>query len=123
MEKIYLFGLLMVLIIATLYYLQSNRIHISLILAPSINKERTADPISHGAANLLHTTPLCDNLLTNITDGYWIKNSDLVPKNSVEYGKLLREEEEYDHHLAKFRISRGMHTQLWREDGKCGYAK
>lgn len=80
---------------------------------------------SHCYTEKRHDTkiPLCENLLANITDGRWISKTQFVKKDSLEYEDLLKEEEEYDAHLANVRIARGIHVKLWREDGKCGFQR
>nr|XP_039261740.1 uncharacterized protein LOC120337903 isoform X1 [Styela clava] len=65
--------------------------------------------------------PFCGNILYNLTNGRWIKQIYSVSENEEEYKKLLTQENKLDSHLSEFRIKRGIHTRLWRDDNKCGF--
>ena len=66
----------------------------------------------------------CDNILNNITEGEWIHWSEFIKdENSEEYRKTAEEERKFDDYMNEFRIKRGIHTKLWRDDGKCGLKK
>ena len=112
------------------YLTQSRTVTINLTWDSANNEiEKIKDTVAAAAGlpreprKLLDPPSLCDNLLTDITDGHWIRNLDLLQKDSKEYMDYLKTEDEYDTHLARYRIERGIHTQLWREDGKCGFNK
>ena len=62
--------------------------------------------------------PLC------ITEGRWVHWSNFnANKSSEEFKKMMDEERKYDDHLNEFRIKRGIHSKLWRDDLKCGFKK
>ena len=115
--------ILMILVVCVCYFLPSppnDYLHMPFFKGNDVERIiRQNNTEKSSLKNLLQ----CDNLLLNVTDGYWVKKSDLVPKESMEYKILMKAEEEYDSHLARYRVERGIHTQLWREDGKCGIKK
>lgn len=69
----------------------------------------------------IQRNPFCENILHNLTNGRWEKRIFKLNENDIEYKELVKQEEELDKHLIEFRIKRGIHTRLWRDDGKCGY--
>ncbi|XP_039260999.2 uncharacterized protein LOC120337307 [Styela clava] len=76
----------------------------------------------HATSNeLRYRNPFCENILYNLSNGQWVKKINSFNKNEEEYEKLLKEEEELDSSLTEFRINRGIHTRLWRDDNKCGF--
>lgn len=61
--------------------------------------------------------------MTNLTNGRWIRWENFVNNNSEEYKIMKIAEKRFDDHMAEFRIKRGIHTRLWRDDLKCGSKK
>ena len=119
--------IIMLIVLSSLYFMlpryTGRKPFLTSMCRKVVESQDSLESRSRGVAVAPESPFLCDNLLANITDGYWVKNSDLVPKDSMEYRNLIIAEEEYDSHLARYRIERGIHTQLWREDGKCGFEK
>ena len=66
----------------------------------------------------------CDNLLFNLVEGRWVHWTELEKDiTSEEYRRKIEEEKRFDDHMNEFRIKRGIHTKLWRDDLKCGLKK
>nr|XP_039261946.1 uncharacterized protein LOC120338079 [Styela clava] len=89
-------------------------IHVSLHQSYNSNLHATLN-------ELRYRNPFCENILYNLSNGQWVKKIDSFNKNEIEYKKLLKEERELDYFLTEFRINRGIHTRLWRDDYKCGF--
>nr|XP_039261007.1 uncharacterized protein LOC120337315 [Styela clava] len=109
------FSIVLCVIYASYKWSAISEIHLSHHQSYTSDLNTTSD-------KLRYRNPFCENILYNLSNGQWVKRIYSFNKNEEEYKKLLKEERELDYSLTEFRIKRGIHTRLWRDDNKCGFS-
>ncbi|XP_039265374.2 uncharacterized protein LOC120341023 [Styela clava] len=89
--------------------------------ANSVFKEANLHEIDISGLNYLK--PTCENILSNLTDGRWIRKADLPISDNSSSGYYNPIGKKIGDRIQQYRKEKGIQSKMWRDDESCGFRR